>query len=449
MAMNMARKRKRKQLPQGNFSINLESLSHDGRGVAHHPDGNTIFVDAALAGEEIDYKYTNQRAKFDEGRCVTVYKEHPDRVKPQCEFYDICGGCSMQHLSSTAQITHKQSILLEQLHHFGDTQAEQILTPMQDNHWGYRRKARLGVKYVYKKETVLVGFREKQSPFITEITHCPILDKRVDSLIVPLRELILELICREGIPQIEVACGDDKIALVFRHLQSLSMKDKQVLQNFAEQHNIDMYLQSGGPSSVTKFYPNDGYERLSYHLKDFNLEMLFHPMDFTQVNGGINQKMLTLAIQLLDLTPEDNILDLFCGLGNFSLPIAKNSHHVTAVEGDQAMVDRGRENALHNGIDNIDFFAANLAGNFYDEDWASKGFDKLLIDPPRSGAYEIVQHLSVFNASRIVYVSCNPATLARDAKVLLEQGYQLKKVGVMDMFPQTTHVESIALFLKE
>lgn len=444
----MSRRRKKKTLPAQAFKISIESLSHDGRGVAHHSDGKTIFVDSALPGEEVEYVYTNQRSKFDEGRCVNVIKAHEGRVIPDCEFYDVCGGCSMQHLSTEAQIEHKQTILLEQLTHFGGATAEEVLPPMTDEPWAYRRKARLGVKYVHKKETALVGFREKQSSLITNITSCSILDKRVDKLIQPLRELISGLISKEGIPQIEVACGDDKVALVFRHMQSLSKLDKKALIDFATLHQVELYLQPAGPPSVEKIYPDDGNERLTYRLDDFDLEMLFHPMDFTQVNAGINRKMLALAIELLDPQSDERILDLFCGLGNFSLPIARKAGHVTAVEGDKAMVLRGQENAKHNGLDNLSFYMANLAGEFYNAPWASEGFDKILIDPPRSGAYEIVQHLPAFGANCIVYVSCNPATLARDASVLIEQGYRLKKVGVMDMFPQTAHVESIALFVK-
>jgi len=445
----MSRKRIRKSLPTKSFRITIESLGHDGRGVTHYADGKTLFVEAALPNEAVDVILSNQRAKFDEGRCVNVVNPNLRRVTPGCEFFDICGGCSMQHLSSDAQIEHKQSVLVEQLTHFGGTNAEEILAPIRDSQWGYRRKARLGVRYVHKSGKVLVGFREKQSSFLADITNCSILDTRVAKLMMPLRELIAGLICREGIPQIEVACGDESVALVFRHLQSLSKIDKQSLIEFAKQWQVELYLQSGGPSTVEKLYPEDGNQRLSYKLDDFSLEMLFHPMDFTQVNAGINRKMLKLAIELLDPKPDERILDLFCGLGNFSLPIARSAAHVTAVEGDETMVQRGRENALHNGLDNLDFYTANLAGDFYNQAWAKKGFDKVLIDPPRSGAYEIVHHLPIFGAKRIVYVSCNPATLARDASVLIKQGYSLKKAGVMDMFPQTAHVESIALFVKE
>ncbi len=444
----MARRRRRKSLPTETFSISIESLSHDGRGVAHHADGKTIFIDAALPGEEVSYVYRNQRAKFDEGKCVDVIKASPQRVEPHCEYFGVCGGCSMQHLSSEAQVEHKQTILMEQLQHFGKTNAEELLLPMRDKSWGYRRKARLGVKYVQKKASVLVGFREKQSAFIADITHCAILDPRVARLIIPLRELIFELVTREQIPQIEVACGDESVALVFRHLMSLPKVDIQALTDFSRKENVEIFLQSGGPQTVKKLYPDDFIERLSYKLEDFSVEILFHPMDFTQVNAAINKKMINLAVKLLDPQPQDHILDLFCGLGNFSLPIASCGAQVSAVEGDESMVIRGRENARHNNLENIEFFAANLADEFYNESWARKGFDKLLIDPPRSGAYEIVQHVPKFNAHRIVYVSCNPATLARDAEVLIKQGYRLEKTGVMDMFPHTAHVESIAIFEK-
>ncbi len=265
----MARRRRRKALPTETFTITIESLSHDGRGVAHQSDGKTIFIDSALPGEEVEYTFTNQRATFDEGKCTNVIKANSQRVSPECEFFTICGGCSMQHFSADAQIEHKQSILLEQLQHFGNTETEELLTPMKDKQWGYRRKARLGVKYVHKKETALVGFREKQSSFIADIKDCSILDPRVSKLIIPLRELISGLITRERIPQIEVACGDDSVALVFRHLQSLSKVDKQALVAFSQQNNIETYLQPGGPQTVTKLYPEDSHQRLSYKLDDF------------------------------------------------------------------------------------------------------------------------------------------------------------------------------------
>lgn len=446
----MARRRK-KVLPTEAYEITIESLSHEGRGIAHRPDGKVIFIDAALPEERIKFVYSNRRAKFDEGRCVEILQASEQRVQAECEHYAICGGCTLQHLSSDAQIQHKQSILVELFKHVAETDLINLLPVMQDASWGYRRKARLGVKYVYKKESVLVGFREKRSSFIADIQDCKILDERVACLINPLRDFITTLVAREGIPQIEVACGDQRIALVFRHLQSLSKLDKQAFIDFSKKHDLDVYLQSGGPSTVEKLYsedslPEEKLERLSYRLEEFNLEMLFHPMDFTQVNAGINKKMLSLAMELLNPAKDEKILDLFCGLGNFSLPIAKLGAEVVAVEGDQMMVRRGTENANHNGLENIKFYAANLAADFTKESWAQQKFDKILIDPPRSGAFEIVQHIANFGAKSVLYISCNPATLARDAKVLFDKGYEIMHAGVMDMFPQTAHVESIALF---
>ncbi len=445
----MARRRKRNPLPTQSFNIKIESLSHEGRGIAHLDDGKIIFIDGALPGEDIKFMFSNRRSKFDEGRCVEVIEASSNRVQPECEFYANCGGCSMQHMSSKAQIEHKQSILIELFQHVGSMNIEHVLPSMQDEPWAYRRKARLGVKYVHKKETVLVGFRERQRSFLAEISECKILDVRVSKLIMPLRELIAGLIAKESIAQIEVACGDKQVALVFRHLQSLSKQDKKVLIDFAIKQQIELYLQSAGPSSVEKLYPDDGISRLSYKIDEFDLEMLFHPMDFTQVNAGINQKMLSRAMQMLSPQKGERILDLFCGLGNFSLPIARAGAEVIAVEGDEMMVSRGEENARHNNLSNVEFFAANLATDFTHAAWAKEKFDKILIDPPRSGAYEVVQYISNFGAEKILYVSCNPATLARDAKVLIDKGYVLSEAGVMDMFPQTAHVESIALFTKK
>jgi 23S rRNA (uracil1939-C5)-methyltransferase len=443
----MARRRRRKPLPKDPIQVTIESLSHDGRGVTHI-DGKTLFVSGALAGETVDCVYTNKRSKFDEAKTVCVHQANEQRVEPRCRFYELCGGCSLQHLDTQAQIEHKQSILAEQLQHFGKVKVESWLEPLTDDHWSYRRKARLGVKFVHKKESVLVGFRERQSAFITDIDYCEVLDERVAKLIAPLREMIATLDAKQTIPQIEVACGDSEVALVFRHLEDLSEADLAQLISFSETQEISLYTQSGGPKTVVKQFPNDGKERLVYELEQFALTMHFHPMDFTQVNQGINTKMMARAMELLAPTKEERVLDLFCGLGNFSLPIATLAKEVVAVEGDQAMVERGTENAQLNKLENISFHQADLQGDFYNAPWASEGFDKLLIDPPRSGAFEICEHLHKFNAKSIVYVSCNPATLARDAEVLTKHGYKLVTTGVMDMFPHTAHVESIALFEK-
>jgi len=441
-------RRRRQKLPKEPVKLTINALGHDGRGIGQLESGKTVFVDMTLPGEEVMFQYTNKRSTFDEGRCTEVLTASDKRVRPGCEFFGICGGCSMQHLDDNEQIMHKQNVLHELLKHQGGVSEFEPLEPVRDEIWGYRRKARLGVKYVHKKQTALVGFREKRSAFITNITSCSVLDKRVADLIMPLRAMISDLEGRERIPQIEVACGDDEVALVFRHLEPLSEADNKALIEFAKQHGFQLYYQPGGPDTVSKIEPADDLLRLSYKLPQFNLSMSFHPMDFTQVNAGINQKMLATAMQMLDPKDGERVLDLFCGLGNFSLPIASLGADVVAVEGDQRMVERGYENARANNLDNLEFYAADLTSDISQAPWAKQTFDKILIDPPRSGAFEMVQILPKFKANTIVYVSCNPITLARDAKVLAEHGYQLKSAGVLDMFPHTAHVESIALFQK-
>ncbi|HQV41268.1 MAG TPA: 23S rRNA (uracil(1939)-C(5))-methyltransferase RlmD [Moraxellaceae bacterium] len=423
----------------------IDGLSHEGRGLSR-VDGKRIFVEGALPGEQVLAQYTFTHKKYDEARVLEIRHASPDRVTPPCEHFDICGGCSMQHMSRDAQIAYKQSVLAEHFLHFGGLQPEEWLPPLLDDATDYRRKARLGVKYVIKKETLMVGFREKKSNFLADIRSCVILDNRISSLLLALREVINGLAQREQVVQIEVAAGDDDIALIFRHMAPLPESDVQALTAFMAERNWMLYLQPGGPDTVHRVYPEQAEDRLSYALPDFGLTMHFHPTDFTQVNAGINRKMLNLALELLDPQPGDRVLDLFCGLGNFTLPLATRAGEVVGVEGVQAMADRGMENAKRNNLSNVSFYAQDLTADFSQQPWARQGFDRLLIDPPRSGAEEIVKYLPKFKAKRIVYVSCNPATLARDAGLLKEAGYRLVKAGVMDMFTHTTHVESIAVF---
>jgi len=440
----MSRNRKKK-LPQEPVERLIESLSHDGRGVAHD-QGKTQFIEGALPGERVLARYTNKRRRFDELRTEEVLDGAPGRVEPPCPHAGICGGCSLQHLGSDAQIQFKESTLREQFAHFGGIAPEQWESPMRGPTLGYRRKARLGVRYVRKRDEVLIGFREKGNSFIADIDACAVLDPRVGTRLTDLRVLVRSLSVYESLPQIEVACGDDAVALVFRHLQPLTGEDRERLIQFGQAHDLQIYLQPGRPDSVHRIWPETGAERLSYRLASVDLELAFHPMDFTQVNAEINQKMVDRALEWLEPGPDDRVLDLFCGLGNFSLPMARHAGRVVGIEGDSAMVERGAENARANGLDNLSFGCANLQADFTAEPWARDGFDKILIDPPRSGALEIAEYLPAFGAKRIVYVSCNPATLARDAGVLVRQGYRLVRAGVMDMFPHTTHVESIALF---
>lgn len=443
----MARRR-RKKLPSEPIDVMIHGMGHDGRGVGKTDAGKTVFVDMALPGEKVTMQYTYTRSQFDEGRAIAVLEAASERVEPECPHFGICGGCSMQHLAHEAQIEYKKSTLYELMAHQAEATDYEKLPTLQAEVWRYRRKARLGVKYVHKKETVLVGFREKRSSFITEISDCAILDQRVADLIEPLKALLTTLESRSTIPQIEVACGDEEVALVFRHLEPLPGSDLKALTEFAEQKAFHLYLQSGGPQTVVKITPDDGVHRLSYQLPEFDLKMQFHPMDFTQVNAELNKAMISRAMTLLAPEADETILDLFCGLGNFSLPIARSDAKVVAVEGDQQMVERGYENARLNNLDNVDFYAADLTQDFSEMSWGKEHFDKILIDPPRSGALEIVQKITQFNARKIVYVSCNPITLARDSKILLDAGYSLVSAGVMDMFPHTAHVESIALFEK-
>ncbi|MBV1881417.1 MAG: 23S rRNA (uracil(1939)-C(5))-methyltransferase RlmD [Pseudomonadales bacterium] len=445
--MAKTRRRRRKALPADPVMVDIKSLSHDGRGIAQ-VDGKTIFIDGALPLEKVEFTYTDRRSKFDEGKLHQVLEASADRVEAPCSHSAICGGCNLQHMDTVAQINMKQSVLEEQLTHFGAVAVDEYLPPLVGPQLGYRRKARLAVKNVPKKGGVLVGFREKRNSFVADIQSCPVLDVRVGQKLAELGDLIAKLSINDKIPQIEVALGDTEIALVFRHLEPLSSEDLRLLVQFCQEHIFHLYLQSGGPKTVVKIWPEDSPSRLHYQVPAHGLAYGFHPMDFTQVNSEINLQMIDRALELMDLSPEDRVLDLFCGLGNFTLPLAKYCQEVVGVEGSEEMVERGRENAVANGLTNVDFFSADLTKDMSQEAWAKKGFDKILIDPPRSGALDIIALLPKFNANKIVYVSCNPATLARDAGELVKQGYRLVKAGVMDMFPHTAHVESIALFEK-
>ena len=422
-------RRRRKVLPKEPVRCEIETLSHDGRGIARQ-DGKTQFVDGALPGETVMAKVVSSRSKFDELRTEEVLEAAPDRQTPPCEF-----------------------ALREHFAHFGGIEPEEWIEPLRsEESLGYRRKARLGVRYVKARESVLVGFREKRNSFLTDIDRCVVLDPRIGDRILPLRNMLHDLDAYSRIAQVEVACGDDVAVMVFRNMDDLSTGDREKLIAFGQAHDLHIYLQPKGPDTVHRIWPESSGrddERLSYRLEEFDLTMKFHPMDFTQVNAGINRAMVHRAVEWLDVQPGERVLDLFCGLGNFTLPLATRGGQVVGVEGDETMVVRGRENAELNGLDNVAFHGADLHGDFTGQSWAKEGFDKILIDPPRSGAEEICKYLTAFGAQKIVYVSCNPATLARDAGVMVRNGYRLVRAGVMDMFPHTTHVESIALFEKD
>lgn len=453
----MSRRRRRQVLPAEPVTVSIEGLSHEGRGVTR-VEGKVAFVDGALPGEKVEARYTGRRRQFDELRTLEVLEASPQRVTPPCEWFGVCGGCAMQHLAPRAQREHKQSVLLEHLQHQGGVDADdfRLLAPMAGaSDVDYRRKARLAVRHVQKKGGTLVGFREKASTYITDMLDCQVLVPAVSALIAPLRELLTDMKAGAAIPQIEVAAGEPvdsdeptEVALVLRHLAPLPEVDRQALRAFAADHGVRWYLQSGGPATITPLDGKEAEARLYYRLPDFDLRMAFHPMDFTQVNGDINRRMVSLAIDLLDLSAGHRVLDLFCGLGNFTLAAARHCATVHGVEGSSEMVQRGYENAAANGIGNVTFQAADLTGDVRGQAWTRSEWDRVLLDPPRSGAAELIPLIGELKPEKVVYISCNPVTLARDTALLVAQGYRLEQAGIMDMFPHTAHVESIARFIR-
>lgn len=425
-------------------TVNVDSLAHDGRGVGRI-NGKTVFIDGALPGETVTFRYWQSHRNYDEGIAEEILTPSANRVTPRCAHFRECGGCSLQHLAAEQQIHHKQQILLDNLRHIGNVQPQTILPPLTGPHWGYRRKARLGVKYVLKKQKMMIGFREKRSALLTDVEQCHVLHPAIGQKLPQLKELLTSLDVYLHVPQIEIAVSDESTALIFRHLLPLSPADTDKLKNFGATHAYRIYTQSGGPNTVTLLWAGTPQD-LSYRLVDFNIELFFQPNDFTQVNSDINRRMVPYAIELLAPTASETVLDLFCGLGNFTLPLARRAQSVTGVEGDERLVQQAKHNAAYNQLTNVNFFAANLFEQRLTAGWAQQRFDKILLDPPRAGASEIVKEIAQFGASKLVYVSCNPATLARDASDLGKQGYQLMQAGVMDMFPHTAHVEAIAVF---
>lgn len=426
----------------------VESLSHDGKGIVRL-DGKAVFIDGVLPGEQVTFNLKKRRRRWDVAELVEINHASNERVAPHCAVASLCGGCSLQHLDADTQIALKQRNLLESLKRIGKTTPGEILPTLTGESWGYRRRARLGVRYVDKKQSLLVGFREKGGRFLTEMERCEVLHPAVGERINALRQLIGTMDAAREIAQIEVAAGDDAVALVLRNLVSLNASDEEILTNFAKSTGLHIYLQPAGPASITPLWLQQS--TLSYRLNEFDLTYEFIATDFTQVNQTINEKMVAQAINLLELNEEDRVFDLFCGLGNFSLPIAQRAAQVLAVEGEAGLVQRAKDNAARNGIDNVAFHAADLSQPLRDAPWFSgfikQGVDKMLLDPPRSGAFDIIKELAGVPFKRIVYVSCHPGSLARDADCLVnEQGYKLVKAGIMDMFPHTAHVEAMAVF---
>ncbi len=426
-------------------SVIIESLDHEGQGVAHK-EGKTLFIEGALPGERVFYHAYRKKPAFEKASLTSILHSSPSRVTPPCRVYGRCGGCSLQHLEESAQVAMKQRVLEDNLWHIGRVRPETMLPAVHGPGWHYRHRARLSVRRVQGKG-VLIGFHEKRSSFIVDTLSCDILAQPVARLLGPLRQAIEELSIVSHLPQIEVAVGEETSILVLRILEPLTSGDEKVLRNFSGQNNIEIWLQPKGPTSAYRFCPDES-PLLYYSLPEFNLRLPFFPTEFTQINPDMNRALIHRAMQLLFPRPGEKVLDLFCGMGNFSLPIARTGAKVTGIEGDKALVKRASENASLNGLEDQAKF---VAGNLFEIDeqgFSALGhFDRMLIDPPRDGAIAVVKALDIKAPDHIVYVSCNPATLARDASVLVHtKAYQLKAAGVFNMFPHTAHIESVALF---
>lgn len=419
-------------------------LSHDGRGVARI-DGKAVFVEGALPSERVRLRVVKRRRQMDEAVLVEVLTASVDRATPRCQHFGICGGCSLQHLSAAAQVAAKQRELLENLERIGSVHPERRLNALRGPEWAYRRRARLGVKYVHKKGRVLAGFRERDKPYLADLRRCEILTEPWGSLPQDLAALVETLGIREKIPQVEVAAGDAAAALVFRVLEPPAAQDLEKLANFGAARGLQIFLQSGGLDTVRPLRAD--YAPLNYRIDSGNIVIEFGPVDFLQINRDINVSMVDAAMNLLQVNPTDTVLDLFCGLGNFTLPLARRALRVVGVEGDAALVAKARANAVRNGLGDTQFAVENLFEPNTFGAWASARYDLVLLDPPRAGASALLASLAHWRPRRVVYISCHPGSLARDAGILVHaQGFRLTDAGVMDMFPHTTHVESIAVF---
>ena len=423
----------------------IESLDQAGRGIAHI-DGKTCFVDGALPGEQVTINVYRKKPNYQHAKMAELIRASSQRVTPLCPYFTLCGGCSMQHLQAQAQVAIKQRVLEDALWHIGKVKAQQILPAIYGEIWNYRYRARLAVRWVSKKGGTLVGFHEKKSSFITDMESCAVLPERIANLIAPLRRLIDQLSIRERLPQIEVACSEQSIVLVLRILQDMLESDSELIRQFAEDNQVHIYLQPQGTESVYPFHPSKPAQ-LSYRLSEYGLTYSFAATEFTQVNPNVNAILVRRAMQLLDPKRGERIADLFCGIGNFTLPIAALGATVVGIEGHPTLVARAYENAALNGLsDSTHFISADLFDTLPND---VMQVAKLLIDPPREGALNLIRNLPE-NIARLVYVSCNPATLARDAAVLIhEKNCRLVATGVVNMFPHTAHVESVALFERQ
>jgi 23S rRNA (uracil1939-C5)-methyltransferase len=442
----MRRKHALKLLPPQQLQV--VDLSHEAQGIAKL-DGRAVFIAGALPGETVEVQLLQRRKGVQEAKLLQVINASPDRVEPKCRHYVVCGGCAEQHLSSGQQLALKQTQLLDNLARIGKVDVPTVLPPLQADVWNYRRRARLGARWVPQKNRTLVGFRERSSSKLADISRCEVLREPLSSLIEPLSVLLGSLSVRDKVPQVEAAVADNVIALVIRILDDLTEADLAALHAFRIQHGVQIYLQREGYDSIKPLHP-ETVQALIYALPQFKLEFEFLPNDFIQVNGALNQQMVALALQLLEVNSQDVVLDLFCGIGNFTLPIAQQAAQVLGIEGEVALVERARDNARRNGVSNAEFMVANLFEEHKDSPFAKRQFIKVLLDPPRAGAREILPVIAHGGAQRVVYISCHPGSLARDAGILVhELGYTLKSAGVLDMFPHTAHVESVAVFERE
>lgn len=439
--------RRRRRLPAEPVALDIDDLAHDGRGVGRFEEKVT-FVHGALPGEHVEARVIGRNRRFDEAQTVSVVRPSADRVEPECPWFARCGGCALQHQTAEAQLAWKQHRLEENLRRIGQVEPARWREPLRGPTWQYRRRARLSVRNVPGKGRVLVGFREVGGRYVAEIEDCRVLHAAFGNRLMSLSALIGELSIPDRVAQVECAAGDDTSAIVLRHLEPLTDEDLAALVRWSEENEVAVWLQPGGPATVHLLTPSA--HQLRYRLEEFGLEFDFHPQQFVQVNAEINQQLVAAAVGALAPTSSDRILDLFCGLGNFSLPLARSAGEVIGVELDPSLVESARANARRNGIENTRFYAADLQQDIDRLEWMRQPFDGVLLDPPRSGASEVLGLVAATGARRIVYVSCDPATLARDAGVLVgSHGYTLSEAGIADMFPHTAHVESIAVFERD
>ena len=443
--------------------LKVESIDLDAQGVARNAEGKVVFIEGALPGEEAQVQVGRSKNAWEQGVMTAMRHESSQRVRPGCPHFGLhagaCGGCKMQHLDAAAQVAVKQRVLEDNLQHLGKLRPEQMLRPIQGPTWGYRYRARLSIRHVVKKGTVLIGFHERKSRYLADMQVCPVLPPKISAMLMPLRALIGRMAQRDRLPQIELAIGQQQdgmvIALVLRHLEPLVDGDRALLREFAAEHGVQWWLQPKGPDTVQLL--DEGGPALAYDLPEFGITMPFKPTDFTQVNHHINGVLVGRALRLLAPTPGERVIDWFCGLGNFTLPIATRAREVLGVEGSESLVQRSRDNALRNGLADKASFAARNLFELTPNDLVAYGHaDKWLVDPPREGAFALVKALADLQVApqagwappkRIVYISCNPATLARDAGLLVHQGgYRCSAAGAVNMFPHTAHVESMAVF---